>query len=92
VAESDLYLDPEAAFAAAQALASEQGESLPVSPRTLGKRLCEAKQLLTTDQKRGRLVVRHTLEGKRVEVWHLHAGRFLGVDMGAKGASQAAQP
>jgi hypothetical protein len=38
---TDLYLEPEAAYAESQALAREQGESFAVSPQTLRKRLHE---------------------------------------------------
>src|SRR5262249_26323464 len=38
---TELYLEPEAAFAEVQELARHQGDSLPVSPRTLWRRLRE---------------------------------------------------
>jgi hypothetical protein len=65
-----LYLEPEAAFAEAQRLAGEQGESLPLTPRTLAKRLHERGLLaaVETNAGRTRLAVRRTLEGQRREV------------------------
>jgi hypothetical protein len=70
----DLYLEPEAAHAEAQRLASEQGESLPVSARTLRRRLHEGGWLASTDVGRMVLTVRRTLEGKRRDVIHLLEG------------------
>src|SRR5262249_3025680 len=61
-----LYLDPDASFAEAQQLAVDQGESLPVTSRTLGKRLHERKLLKSTEEGRGKLRCRRTVEGKRV--------------------------
>jgi hypothetical protein len=81
-----LYIDPEAGHAEAQRLAVEQGDSVPLSPRTVGKRLQERGHLVSTDQRRKRLTVRISLvrasdrktADVRVEVWHLDARRFLG--------------
>jgi hypothetical protein len=68
----DLYLEPEAAFAEVQELAGKQGESLPIAPQTLFKRL-KAKGLLASwDQKRERLTVRRTLEAVNRAVLHFH--------------------
>jgi hypothetical protein len=74
--ESDLYLDPESAHAEAQRLAADKGEALPVTARTLGKRLREKSLLKTTDQTRGKLTVRKVIEGRRQDVWHLDARGF----------------
>jgi hypothetical protein len=68
---TDLYLEPEASYAAAQDLARHQGNELPVSARTLRKRLKERGLLASTDSEREVLTVRRTLEGKRREVLHL---------------------
>jgi hypothetical protein len=64
-----LYLDPDAAHAEAQKLATEQGESIPIGAKTLSKRLDEKGKLLLTDKSRGGLTVRKTLEHKRMNVW-----------------------
>jgi hypothetical protein len=82
----NLYLDPEAAFAAAQGLAGEQGESLPVSSHTLGKRLREGGHLLSTDDKRRKIRVRCTVEKRRHEVWHLSAKAFIDAQESAQSA------
>jgi hypothetical protein len=72
VAGDDLYLQPEASYAAAHELAREQGDGLSVSPRTLRKRLHERRLLASTDAEREVLTVRRTLEGERREIIHLH--------------------
>src|SRR5262249_29260068 len=77
VKHKDVYLEPEAAYAQAQRLASEQGESLAINPLTLRKRLNESGLLASTDTARGVLTVRRTLEGRRREVIHLLAALFL---------------
>ena len=70
---SDLYLEPEAAFAIVQKLGGEGGEPLAVSNRTLHKRLHERGMLVATDETRQRLTVRKTLQGKNRNVLHLRA-------------------
>jgi hypothetical protein len=71
---SDLYLEPEASHAAAQELARDQGEALPVTPRVLHKRLKERGLLVSWDIHRQRTTVRRTLEGiSDREVLHLRA-------------------
>jgi hypothetical protein len=71
----DLLLEPEAAYAEAQELARHQGESLPVSSRTLWKRLRERNLLATWDERRQRNTVRRSLEGtKDRDVLHLRPG------------------
>ena len=60
---ADLYLEPEASHAAAQEMAREQGDGLPVSPRTLHRRLKERGLLVSWDERRQRNTVRRMLEG-----------------------------
>jgi hypothetical protein len=68
----DLLLEPEAAYAEAQELARHQGEALPVSCRTLWKRLKERGLLASWDERRERNTIRRKLEGlKDREVLHL---------------------
>ena len=70
----NVYLDPDAAYATAQGLASEQGESLTVSLRTLYKRLRDRELLASWESKRNRTTVRRSLEGSRErDVLHLLA-------------------
>jgi hypothetical protein len=72
---NDLYLEPEAAYAQAQSLATQQGEALSISPQTLRKRLYERRLLASTGKEsegRETLLVRRTLDGCRRDVLHLH--------------------
>jgi hypothetical protein len=69
---TDLFLEPEAAYAEAQKMARDQGDSLPVSERTLHKRLKDRGLLITTET--GKLTTRRTLQGERRRVIHLLAG------------------
>lgn len=71
----DLYLDPDTAFGVAQRVASPDG--LPVTARTLWKRLKEAGVLATTDETRQRNTVRVTLQGARREVLHLRSSKLI---------------
>jgi hypothetical protein len=61
---NDIYLDPDAAFAAAQKLASEQGERLGITDEALRKRLHEGGLLAEVDATRRRLTVRRTIMGR----------------------------
>ena len=69
----DLYLEPDASYAAAQEFAREQGDSLTVTAHTLRKRLKEKGFLRSTEESRQKLTVRRTLQGTRHDVLHLHA-------------------
>jgi hypothetical protein len=71
VDEQNLYLEPEASYAAAQELARDQGESLTVSAQTLRKRLKERGLLASTEK--GKLTNRRQLEGRERIVVHLLA-------------------
>jgi hypothetical protein len=79
VEEADLYLEPEASYAAAQEMARDQGDGMPVTVRTLRKRLHERGLLAGVDGEREVLTVRRTLEGKRRDVMHLSAA-FLSAE------------
>jgi hypothetical protein len=70
----DVFLQPEAGYAAAQALAREQGDHLAVSARTLWRRMDEKGLLAGRDAVRQRYTVRRRLGGHdRREVLHLRA-------------------
>lgn len=60
----DLYLDPDASFAAAQELGNDVGDPLTVAPVTLRKRLRERGVLAAVDTERETLTVRRTCEGQ----------------------------
>jgi len=68
----DVYLDPEASYAEAQALAKVQGDALSVSPQTLRKRLHERRVLMSTDESRQTLTVRRKLAEQQRAVLHVH--------------------
>jgi hypothetical protein len=68
-----LWLDPDAAYAAAQGLGHDVGDRLAVVPQTLRKRLNERGILRSIDEQRQRLTVRRSFEGHRREVLHLAA-------------------
>jgi hypothetical protein len=70
IRKDDLLLDPDAAFAAAQKLARDQGTSIPIRQRTLWKRLDEQGLLASRDQARGS-TVRLTIHGMRRDLLHL---------------------
>jgi hypothetical protein len=65
-----VYLEPDGVYAEVQRLAGEQGQSIPLSPRTLYRRLHE-RGLLARVERSGakvRYCVRKSLEGHRREV------------------------
>ena len=66
-----LYLEPDAAYAVVQRLASSQNEMIAVSPTTLRKRLRERGYLAEVDTNRQTLTVRRTIGGTRREVLSL---------------------
>jgi hypothetical protein len=66
-----LYLDSDAAYAAAQKLAQDVGDRLAVTPQTLRRRLKEGSLLASVDSARQVLTVRRVLEGQRRDVLHL---------------------
>ncbi len=72
----NLYLEPEAAYAAAQKQGRDSGDSLSASERTLRKRLHERGLLLSVEDSRSTLAVRRTLGGQRRRVLHLSASFF----------------
>ena len=69
----DLYLEPEAAYAAVQRLARTTGDSFPISSATLKRRMHERGLLESTETRGGKLRfdVRRTLNGRRRPVLHL---------------------
>jgi hypothetical protein len=74
----DLFLDPDASFAAAQSMGRDVGDPLSVQPRTLRRRLHQAGFLLSVEEARHRLTVRRELGGARRTVLHLSASVFEG--------------
>jgi hypothetical protein len=74
----DLFLDPDASFAAAQSMGRDAGDPLAVQPKTLHRRLAQAGILLSVDEGRNHLAVRRTLGGARRYVLHLSASVLEG--------------
>jgi hypothetical protein len=69
-----LYLDADAAYAAAQEVGRKLGDAIVLTPRALHKRLNERELLVNTPISRETLKVRRTLGGRRREVLHLRSG------------------
>jgi hypothetical protein len=69
--DDDLCLDLEAALAGVHRVSQASGSGVTVTPKTLAKRLHERGFLHSTEQRRGSLQVRRTLEGRRRSVLHL---------------------
>ncbi|MBE3590441.1 MAG: DUF927 domain-containing protein [Firmicutes bacterium] len=73
-AGAEVWLEPEEAFAAIQAFAREQGQALPVTQRTLWRRLAERGAILAErDSKQTYYTVRRVVAGKRKRVLALSA-------------------
>jgi hypothetical protein len=81
----DVYLEPDASYAAAQEMAHNQGESLPVSQQTLRKRLDE-KGLLASKET-DKLTQRRVLAGRQRRVLHLRVASLYPVQPGESGES-----
>jgi hypothetical protein len=87
VAGEALYLDLEAALAAAQRVGQAVGTPVAVQPKTLAKRLHEGGLLRATEREHGDLKVRRTLEGQRRRVLHLDAAALWPGESGQSGQS-----
>jgi hypothetical protein len=73
IEDENVFLLSDAAYAAVQHLARDQGDEIGVSQRTLHKRLRDRGLLVTTDSRRGTLTPRRTIGGVRRAVLHLSA-------------------
>jgi hypothetical protein len=71
VKEGQVYLDADAAMVVVQRFANDTGESIPITPETLSKRLNQKGLLSSTDEARGTLYIRRTLEGRSRNVLHV---------------------
>ncbi len=71
LADGELYLEPDASFAAVQQFARDQNDCFSITPHTLRRRLKEQELLATTDTTRKKLTVRKTLQGARRDVLHI---------------------
>lgn len=84
-AGGNLYLLPAVAYAVAQDMGKRGGDGLAVTQTTLGKRMSEAKLLLSRDVTRETLTVRRICEGEQRSVWHLDCSRLSGLPEGVGG-------
>lgn len=78
----DLYLEPDAAFAAAQRMGQGTGDPLSITAHTLRKRLHERGFLASTglSSKRESLLIRRMIDGQRRNVLHLLRETLFGTD------------
>ena len=74
---NNLYLEPESAFVTAQRMGRDGGTTLPITSKTLHKRLNEKRLLLSTDLRRNTLTVRRVINGTRIPVLHLKKSSLL---------------
>ena len=72
-----VYLQPEASFAVVQKLARTIGESIPLGPETLARRMNEAGLLIRGQSRLDHLTVRRVLEEKRRDVLALRRGSLM---------------
>jgi hypothetical protein len=79
----ELYLDPSAAYATAQRMATN-GNAIEVGEQTLRRRLHEGKFLASTDGKRGTVTIRRTLQCAPKDVLHLKLN-FLNLESNENG-------
>jgi len=78
VVGEDLYLEPDASFAAAVGLARDQGDDFHVGARTIRKRLWDKKLLASRDKDRGTTVRRSLAGVPDRTVLHLRAAALAG--------------
>jgi hypothetical protein len=74
-----IYLDPDAAYAAAQTYAKEHGQSFAVTERTLWKMLSDKHLLATAELSRETYLIRKVLNGKRRSVLCFHIDTLSGL-------------
>ncbi len=82
--EDELYLEPEASFRAAEAIARDTGSSLGIGSKTLHRRLHDRGLLASSDSER-RATTKRVIAGQRRRVLHLSAS-YLG-ESGQSGQS-----
>ena len=79
--DTEVYLDPEAAYKAARQFAEQGGAPLGVSKYALQQQL-NARHLLSMTEGPGRLTVRRNVGGRTRNVLHLNATSFAADDIG----------
>ncbi len=86
----NLYLDPEAAYRTVNESLRVSGGMLPVTPRTLSKRLDEQGKIRSREAHR--FTVRRQLEGQRRTVLHLSVQTVFPTDDPASASAPDSQP
>lgn len=69
IAANAVYLDPDSAYAVAQDLGARTGRNIPMTVTTLGKRLLDAKHIVSTEA--GRVKQRVYVNRAPQRAWHL---------------------
>lgn len=83
ILDGELYLDPTAAYRAAQRMTDDVSR-ISIAARTLGKRLHDRGYLVSIEDARGRHTVRRMICGARHEVLHLRVSLLLGSTQSAQ--------
>jgi hypothetical protein len=83
-----LYLDRDAAHAAARRLVADSGDAFTVTRDTLAKRLHERGYLTSTESQHGELSVRRMLGGQRRRVWHLSTSSLFPTEKSGQSGQQ----
>jgi hypothetical protein len=78
ILESDVFLEPTAAYRVAMKMANEEGEPLGLGAKTISKRLWELGYLASAERSRGKNTARKSIGGQQCTVLHLRAGVLLG--------------
>jgi uncharacterized protein DUF3854 len=76
IEKEDVYLDSDNAFAVAQKLARDQGDSIPVTLQTLRKRLKQQNFLASWDDSSESILVKRVCENQKRRVLHLKKDIF----------------
>lgn len=90
--EENLYLQPDAAFAAVQRLSKDQGTAITVGSKTMWKRLDEEGFIGSKDAEPGRHTIRKKIEGKHRRVLHLKENVLYPPNTGHCGQSGQSNP
>ncbi len=87
--DQGVYLEIDAALRQAQLMAGEN-DRIPLQATTLVKRMHQRKYLASIEAERGRLKVRRSFAGKRLDVVHLHRELFLGAPQLSRSSQEPA--
>jgi Domain of unknown function (DUF3854)/Domain of unknown function (DUF927) len=88
IEDANVYLDSDNAYAVAQRLLRDQGDSIPITLQTLRKRLKEQNFLASWDDASESILIRRTCEGQSRRVLHLNKDIILGLSPPTKKPSK----